>query len=249
MNLRQNPASNESETKSQKHAWYHAPETTQVVPTVPATRPLQVKPEQTLFEPSAAERILARAGALQEVHGQMQSTAQIEAVAAEVGIKPEFVHLAIEEEKIGTVAPSVAVVKPQPRSLAKVRTVTTGLAGTLVFAGYNIAAYRDVSRGGWIFALLIFPLLLSFALGLMGRSRRSGVISGFVVGATPAVALMVLAPLEGKTMPTDALQAFLVLVAVTTLFGGAGAQARRVVSRRQASNRSNQSNRTLQRTP
>ena len=121
---------------------------------VSAQEPQPLLPEsQALFEPSAAERIIARAGALQEVQGQLLSREQIEAVAAEIGIQPEFVQLAIAQEKNGAAVQSVSVVKPQPQNLTKLRVVSTMIACALVaptwiaMPGYGFLCVVNSGKG------------------------------------------------------------------------------------------------------
>ena len=118
MNLRQQTSN--AEKKTEAKTWYHQPET--LLPVQAVEPKPQTVPFPTLFEPSVAERILARAGALQEVHGQMLTQKQIEAVAHEIGITPEFVRLAIEQdaqEKNGAVAETLPAVQHRYRNLTK----------------------------------------------------------------------------------------------------------------------------------
>ena len=253
MNLRQHENSTEAKTKGL--AWYQQPETTQAVPAVLSAQTVQPSPvseqeprqlppeQQALYDPSAAERILAQAGALQEVHGQLLSREQIEAVAAEIGITPEFVHLAIEQEKNGIAAQSLTVVQPQTRSLTKLRVVTTGIACALfaaVYAGLNIqSAHEEISITVVILAACVFPLLLSLLAGAVGQSRRWGAVSGLAIALTAIT--FCLFPDWHTTIDSFTLGIFAGAIVSSTLFGVVRAQVRRVVSKRRAKRRNQRS--------
>jgi mannitol-specific phosphotransferase system IIBC component len=80
-------------------------------------------------------------------------------------------------------------------------------------------------------ALLVFvlPMLWSFTLGAMWQSRRWGAASGLAIAATILVYFF---------FSAAHIDADVTLLLGIVLSGFLGAQARRVVSRRQASNRS-----------
>jgi hypothetical protein len=247
MNLRHENSSKEATLGK---PWYQQPETTVEVSAEPlqAVQEPQEPAQESLFEPSAAERILARAGALQEVQGQMLSQEQIEAVAAEVGIKPEFVHLAIEQEKTSVVSrPRYAVETTKERQLfanARVAVIASmgisiacNVLANALFSDLFYSSYRPAALWWLAFG---FPSLLAFSYGVLFRSRRAGAAAGALLGATTTVAVLFNYGMIGHsiTMGTAELLVVVAMIAGGTLLGAAGAQARRVVSRRQASNRS-----------
>jgi hypothetical protein len=185
------------------------------------------------------ERILARAGALQEIHGQLLSLEQIEAIAAEIGIKPEFVHLAMEQEKQGSqvalearqeVVPATETV---PANIARLRIVSTMIASTLVAATYTMVANAKGNPSGLflLLTLCVFPLCLSLALGWLSRSRRWGSASGLALAVTAIAACQIISYYQGYGVTWDAtdLQIFSIAIASSTLLGAAGAQARRLL--------------------
>ncbi|MES2464148.1 MAG: hypothetical protein V4671_26585 [Armatimonadota bacterium] len=247
MNLRQTETGEEAKTKAQ--AWYHNPETPLPQPLITATQaPVSTQeplpaPSPALFEPSAAERILARAGALQEVHGQMLSQEPMEAVAHEIGIKPEFVRLAIEQENAVVLSPLHPVLKTTQgqKSSAKTRTAVIASVGmSLAYGGLVPALLSPVYRpdGYWCFAFL-FPALLALIYGLLCRSRRAGAAAGAILAGIVLFVVFIGFGLLGNsvTMPLSDQFAVVAIIASGALLGAAGAQARRVVSRRQTSNR------------
>ena len=259
MNLHQQ--TNSTEGKTQGKAWYQQPETTQPVPPVQQA-PLPAPEPQALFEPSAAERILARAGALQEVHGQLLSREQIEAVASEIGIQPEFVQLAIEQEKQEkadalasqqhstppTSVPVVAVTVPMTRRARRENVVLNVVMPAGVTSGYGVTAALVLLFYGpyppahvLIFFLVVLPGLLALILGGKARSRRWGAGAGAAMGFAAFAALAILVGLTSAGQPRafdGALSPLALMVGSGALLGAAGAQVRRVVSKRRARNRS-----------
>ncbi|MBC8102428.1 MAG: hypothetical protein H7Z41_07550 [Cytophagales bacterium] len=237
-----------SETNAQSHAWYRSPETAQVAqPSVePSCQPgtgTEPEPEQALFEPAAAERILARAGALQEVHGQLLSRRQIEGIAAEGGIHPEFVRLAIEQEK--------ASVVPEQRKTGTVeisrvdRYVLSRLADFIIAYGLFLTMttvmihymsrmaplyeLRDQLMLGLVFHL---PALLALVLGGFGRSRRIGAVSGAALAVTVIITATLGASLVGASRwswsAAADLPLFGAMIGAGAFLGAAGAQVKSV---------------------
>jgi hypothetical protein len=242
-----------TEPKSGEQPWYYNSE---AAAAGQALQPPEVQ-QELFFDQATAEHILARAGALQEVQGQMLSQEQIEAIAAEIGIKPEFVHLAIEQyekEKRGIVAPldtavTAAVPRTRTRTLTttrptKFRVATTAGAGGLVAAIY-LAAYFCNIQGPMVGGVLLsFPFVLSFAMGVLGQSRRWGAISGLTIAAAGITALLTIWLLEETTRGIESLYRYLVIfslaIPISTLLGAVGADAPRLESERRA-NRSRSS--------
>jgi hypothetical protein len=235
-----------TEPKSGEQPWYYNSE---AAAAGQALQPPEVQ-QELFFDQATAEHILARAGALQEVQGQMLSQEQIEAIAAEIGIKPEFVHLAIAQdakEKRGIVAPlDTAVTAAVPRTrtltkltkLTKLRVATTAGAGGLVAAIY-LAAYFCNFQGPEVgAALYFFPFVLAFAMGVLGQSRRWGAISGLTIAVASITALLTIWLLEETTRGIESLYRYLVIfslaIPISTLLGVVGAEAPRQESERRA---------------
>jgi hypothetical protein len=228
-----------AETKGQ--AWYLQPETTQNVHKSPVpAQETQPAPSTTpsLFEPSEAERILARAGVLQEIHDQLLSSEQIEAIADEIGIKPEFVHLAIEQEK---------VIKPLTSGLIKNNSRKSLTIAAILLPCYTLSAsvlcvtahrYDHGSIGFFHYAFIV-PALLALGLGIVGLNRRWGTASGAAFSTIYTAVMIIGSMAYGERSPVIGdLPFFATLIGSGALLGLIGAQARRIVSRRQASNRS-----------
>jgi hypothetical protein len=244
MNLR-HITSETTDTKREEIPWYKQPETTETTIEVSVSAsPVLPSPKtalQALFEPSEAERILARAGALQEIHGNLLSPEQIEAIAAEIGIKPEFVHLAIEQEKNGVAAESLAATKAPFRNLTRLRVVTTMIACVLVAATHAAMYFIDTEQSDLdgtiqIWGACVFPLALAFSLGIVGRSRRWGAVSGVAIAVAAIATINVLCHLDGASIPLDKpmVGLYSLMVSSGAMFSILGAQVRRVMAERLA---------------
>jgi hypothetical protein len=254
MNLRQHENSSEvAATTKPGLAWYQQPESIgpvqaeQSAPETAREAVTQPQAQHGLFDPLEAERILARAGALQEVHQRMFSREQIEAVAADIGIRPEFVQRAIEQEKNGSASALVEVNQvvmtaalPDHRHRTKFRVAATVGGCGLVAALYTgVFASRSVDERGLVLCLIVLPLLISLALGALGKNRRWGAVSGLSIAVTAIATCVIIALADGTIGSMDALawKIFSAAAVSSTLFGVVGAQARRVVSKHQASDR------------
>lgn len=230
MNLRQQSS---SETTPRETPWYQTPEIA-----VSASGP------QAQYQPEHAERILARAGALQELQGKLLSRIQIEVIAAEIGIRPEFVQLAMTEEKAGVPLASqqsIRRVKSHNSHLTGPRIAATIIAHTIVAASFVV-----VSRGHYggivhLVYLCIFPLLLAFIMGVEWQSRRQGAVAGLAIALTYIATDTLISISQGMNpMPRfddGGIQIYSIAITSSTLLGLAGAQARRIVSHARAAKR------------
>ncbi|MES2461451.1 MAG: hypothetical protein V4671_12785 [Armatimonadota bacterium] len=245
MNLRHQA---KSEATTHEKPWYQQPETTVEVPEVtevPAesSQAAQgVQQSQThhepLFDQAAAERILARAGALQEVQGSMLYQEQVEAVAAEIGIKPEFVHLAIEqdlEDKNAAVRKEheTAHVSGARREERVAPPTFLAIGAYVVLATLlSMLAYRVGYYGLFYFMWIIFPAILALGLGYRDQTRRRGSVTGAAVGLTVITswAMMYSYAFGWRVFPSIT-PSFALIIVAGTLLGLTGAQARRMVSR------------------
>lgn len=225
MNLRQQSS---SETTPRETPWYQTPEIA-----VAAPEP------QTQYEPEHAERIFARAGALQELQGKLLSREQIEATAAEVGIRPEFVQLAMEQEKAGQ------VLSPQVGQTAKPFTGrrADGIIAAFIVA-YGVFSWkicllqREIYTPNvdWIITLLL-PAQLAVLLGAVGRSRRVGAVSGAGLAMATIVAGTIATWHNDYHFDPDDIYFCIGFVSTEAWLGVVGAEGRRIASRHWAAKR------------
>lgn len=222
-------------------------EETQVQPHSPllssSTTLEQTEQEQTQprYEQSEVERIIAQASALQDKHHRTLSQEQIESIAAEVGIRPEFVRLAMGDETIPVVSQQSQVVRHE--AVVTAEPVSTAYLAAGIGAYGILATALLVSGHDALMFLIVFviPFLLAIALGVMSQSRRRGAALGAALAVTVIVAAMMSASMSGYA-PSQGISAadmrvFTLIIAVGTLLGAAGAEGRRIVSRRQVTDR------------
>jgi hypothetical protein len=203
------------------------------------------QPLQARYEPQAVVRIIERASDLQETHQQTLSPAQIEAIAAEVGIRPEFVHQALELEKAGlSQEPQTAVYRPTSLTPAETRRrVGLAILAHFAFAVVTLGLVRSTQHYELmpLFAFIV-PAALALILGGVARLRRVGAAAGTLVGASVVAAILTIMSLEKEALrfSVQDIQIFWMMVGGGTLLGITGAEVRRVVevSRRQRTNRS-----------
>ena len=202
---------------------------------------------QTQCEAAAAERIIARAGVLQDTHRQTLSREQIETIAAEVGIRSEFVHRAIEQEKHEK-AGSLAVNQRPAGEKQSRHSHLTGprITATTVACAIVAASFVAVSRGSYdglvyLLYLCVFPLMLSLLMGVMWGSRRRGAVAGIAIALTSIATCMLISVSKGEnpypTWDDGGIQIFSTALASSTLIGAAGAQGRRITSHLRAAKR------------
>lgn len=183
MNVRQHESSGEAHGKPT--SWYspHQPETTTAAP--------------VRYESEAVERILAQANDLQEAHRQTLSEAQIHAVAAEVGIGPEFVRAALLREKTNALGETRPVQVSTAGSVStQTNTVISPRRTAAVIAGYGVlltlflmVASNSHDYGYILYVAFILPAILALVLGAGSESRRRGLISGAALASAVIAAV------------------------------------------------------------
>ncbi len=202
-------------------------------------------PGQARYEPAAVERIIARASALQETHRQTLSPAQIEAIAAEVGIQPEFVHRALELENAGlSQEPQERIYAPESLTPAETRRrISLAILAYIPFALITLGMTRNLAHYELLplFAFIL-PAALALVLGGIARSRRVGAAAGTLTAASVVGSILTIMALQHEPVrfsPQD-IQIFSMMFGGGALLGVLGAEVRRVVevSRRQRTNRS-----------
>ena len=156
-------------------------------------------PEPRL-DADAVRRVIDRAAALQQAHLETVSPDQIEALASEVGINPEFVRRALSEaenEPITETRTKVVrrkiVRKKAPLAALSARQVRTALTPGAVYAvfaglaitGFNSFGDRNVAE---IILLMIQPAILVVYFGAKQPHRRMGALVGMGMGMLPILA-------------------------------------------------------------
>ncbi len=195
------------------------------------------------FEPAVMERIIARAGALQEAHRQTLSREQMEEIAAEVGIQPEFVQLALEQDREEGYSQSRAVIgsaEGAGRQNRRIALTSTAAACGIAAAAYLMPFPDSAGTIAIPLRTFVLPLLLCACLGMIGRSRRSGAVSGAAVAGTTLIALLILHELRGgpfEPFNAQSIRGLSLWIGACALAGAAGAQTRHLIVKRRAPNR------------
>lgn len=151
---------------------------------------------QQRLDPETAQQLIARAAELQQQHLETIAPDQLEALAAEVGIRPEFVRRALSE---AAEVPVVAVQATQPRrrrrqkreivplSAAQVRqaTLPAALYATYTFfVLLNFNRWNGQGQAEFLF-LLVQPLALALYLGWRQPHRRMAALTGAALAILP----------------------------------------------------------------
>ena len=155
----------------------------------------------------------------------------------------------MEQETAGVVSPQTETLNHETASsaelLARQRLATIAVSFGAI-AGYGLKSVILLALSNHYHSDLIMPILfvlpafLALALGLISRSRRGGAVSGAALAVTViAAALLSMWQTGGRTtLGSTDFQIFALMIGGGALLGAAGAQTRRVVSRRLARNRS-----------
>lgn len=184
--------------------------------------PQQFDPQR--LDPQTVQQILARAADLQQAHLETLSPDQLEALAAEVGIRPEFVRRALAE---GVSTPRVrrrAGGGIVPLSARDVRAALAPAALYALYAAFAMTPFRygTHENGAQVLLALVQPALLAAWVGWRQPHRRMGMLAGGAMGLFACLAV-VLASAPGG-MPTAMAFVFGPMLAVVG--GGAAALSR-----------------------
>ena len=187
------------------------------------------------YQPEDVERILAQANDLQDAHQQTLDEAQIHAVAAEVGIGPEFVRAALEQEKQRSVPLSRGVQQSENNGNANSLSARQ-VAAAIVAYGVFAAPVMGLGRSSPHFELVylfafVLPALLALTLGATGESRKRGSLAGGGLAATVVAAVCFGVRLSGVggTASAQDMEIFLLMFVTGAALGFIGAEARRQV--------------------
>lgn len=151
------------------------------------------------LDADAVKRVIDRAAELQRAHLETVSPDQLEALASELGISPEFVHRALSETdttvaatptKMVTVRRKIVRKKPTMEALSArdIRTALTPGILYALFAGIAVSGFHPDRGGAEILLLMVQPALLTAYFAMRQPHRRMGALVGFSFGLFPILA-------------------------------------------------------------
>ncbi len=157
----------------------------------------QFSEEETRLDAEAVRRVIDRAAQLQQAHLETVSADQLEALASEVGISPEFVRKALTEPvstetKLVTVRRKV-VRKKSPIAPLTARDIRVALTPGAVYALFAFFVMLGFNRsnnhsGAEIVFLLLQPAILTLFYAQKQPHRRMGALIGVGLGVLPILA-------------------------------------------------------------
>ncbi len=158
----------------------------------------QLSQEETRLDAEAVKRVIDRAAALQQAHLETVSADQLEALASEVGISPEFVRKALTEPvstetKLVTVRRKI-VRKKAPLTPLSARDIRTALTPGAVYALFTFfvmlgfSGYNNGRGGAEIVFLLLQPAILTLFYAQKQPHRCMGALVGVGLGVLPILA-------------------------------------------------------------
>ena len=189
--------------------------------------------QQSRYEQAEVERIIAQASALQEVHHRTLSQEQIESIAEEVGIRPEFVRLAMAHGQQN-------ILGKQTAAHEKAKTASNARLAAIIGA-YSVISTVAYSMTLVVPMVFIIPAFIAVVLGVMSGGRRRGAVSGASLAAAIIVGMFLYIGTSSHAPPgmTDAdMKIFATMMVSGALLGAAGAEGQRVIRRRSVTQRS-----------
>lgn len=167
----------------------------------------QFSSPESRLDADTVKRVIERAAKLQQAHLETVSPDQLEALASEVGIDPEFVRRALSEPESETAVESVEAPKHVRRivrrKVARTKTTIDGLTARDVrsalapallygaFAGLAMATFQnhwDQRSTAEVILLMIQPAILTIYFAQKQPHRRMGALVGLGLGMLPIVA-------------------------------------------------------------
>jgi hypothetical protein len=169
--------------------------------------------EQRL-DADTVRRVIDRAAELQKAHLETVSTDQLEALASEVGISPEFVRRALSETETAVASEPTQQMVTVRRKVVRKKAPLAGLAakdirtaltpGILyaLFAGIAVNTTLGHNNGADVILLLVQPLILTAYFAQKQPHRRMGALVGLSYGMLPIlIASMFNPPWQGVPAP------------------------------------------------
>ncbi len=155
------------------------------------------------LDADAVKRVIDRAAELQKAHLETVSPDQLEALASDLGISPEFVRRALSEtdttptttatKQMVTVRRKVVRKKPVLEALSAkdIRTALTPGLLYAIFAGIAVMGSRPDRNGLEILLLMAQPAILTAYFASRQPHRRMGALVGLSLGLFPILAASV----------------------------------------------------------
>lgn len=177
----------------------------------------QFSSPESRLDAETVKRVIDRAATLQQAHLETVSPDQLEALASEVGIDPEFVKRALGEIETEPVAEMKTVRRIVRRKVARKKTEIAGLTARQVrtaltpgaiyalfafFVMLNFNGYNGGRTGAEIVFLLLQPAILTVYFAQRQPHRRMGALLGLSLGLLPILAAAI--PSDGRGVPVFA---------------------------------------------
>ncbi|MGC4043813.1 MAG: hypothetical protein QM758_08395 [Armatimonas sp.] len=162
----------------------------------------QFESDEQRLDADAVKRVIDRAAELQRAHLETVSPDQLETLASELGISPEFVRRALNETDTTptaatTTAPQMVTVRRkivrkraamQALSAKDIRTALTPGILYSIFAGIAVLGFHPERAEISILMLMIQPAVLTIYFANHQSHRRMGALVGFSMGLLPILA-------------------------------------------------------------
>lgn len=186
------------------------------------------------LNPDEANQVLSRAADLQQKHLETVSVEQLEALASEVGLSPEFIRQALDE--VGTAPVQRTVEAPRVATTGGItrKGIVAAAVGSIplpIALGVALGAIHNRTTSWQLFEFVVVAMVLtgvlSAGLGFVARSRRLGGIAGALMGYLMFLSLYLVQP--ERTYPM--IEPSLIVAALGAGFGVAGAGLRRLWDR------------------